>query len=146
MVLLLQSSFPGEENVKISQKSISPLFMISKSLIKCISPASEKQEVVEGNWLRGRMVLWEYPYVETVKIWYQSEDYACLLKFREGISIGSTYHVNHRWRDAGRQIQLKVILTREFLSLSDILVFSMKGSRYRKGNAKEKYFATFFLL
>ena len=29
--------------------------------------ASEKQQVVEGNWLRGRTVqLWEFPDVETV--------------------------------------------------------------------------------
>lgn len=29
--------------------------------------ASEKQQVVEDNWLRGRMVLWEFPDVETVQ-------------------------------------------------------------------------------
>ena len=51
--------------------------------------ASERQEVVEGNWLRGRTVLWEFPDVQTVKTWYQSEEYAPLLKLRLDISTGS---------------------------------------------------------
>ena len=51
--------------------------------------ASEKQEIVEGNWLRGRTVLWEFPDVETVKTWYKSEEYAPLLKLRLEISNGS---------------------------------------------------------
>jgi uncharacterized protein (DUF1330 family) len=51
--------------------------------------ASEKQQVVEGNWLRGRTVLWEFPDVETVQTWYQSDDYAPLLKLRKEISNDS---------------------------------------------------------
>jgi len=51
--------------------------------------ASEQQEAVEGNWLRGRTVLWEFPDVQTVKAWYQSEEYAPLLKLRLDISNGS---------------------------------------------------------
>jgi uncharacterized protein (DUF1330 family) len=51
--------------------------------------ASEKQQVVEGNWLRGRTVLWEFPDVETVQTWYQSDEYAPLLKLRLDISKGS---------------------------------------------------------
>ena len=51
--------------------------------------ASEKQQVVEGNWLRGRTLLWEFPDVETVQTWYQSEEYAPLLKLRLDISNGS---------------------------------------------------------
>ena len=51
--------------------------------------ASEKQQVVEGNWLRGRTALWEFPDVETVQTWYQSEDYAPLLKLRKEISNDS---------------------------------------------------------
>jgi len=50
---------------------------------------SEKQQVVEGNWLRGRTVLWEFPDVETEKTWYQLEDYASLLKLRKEISNDS---------------------------------------------------------
>jgi len=31
---------------------------------------SEKQQMGEGNWLRGLTVLWEFPDVETAKKWY----------------------------------------------------------------------------
>ena len=51
--------------------------------------ASEKQQVVEGNWLRGRTVLWEFPDVETAKTWYQSDEYAPLLILRQEISTAS---------------------------------------------------------
>ncbi len=48
--------------------------------------ASDMQHIVEGNWLRGRTVLWEFPDVETAKTWYHSEEYAPLLKLRQEIS------------------------------------------------------------
>jgi uncharacterized protein DUF1330 len=35
---------------------------------KKLLAASEKQQVVEGIWLRGRTVLWEFPDVETVNV------------------------------------------------------------------------------
>lgn len=50
---------------------------------------SDQQNIVEGAWLRGRTVLWEFPDVETAKIWYQSEEYAPLLKLRQEISNAS---------------------------------------------------------
>jgi len=50
---------------------------------------SDQQNIVEGAWLRERTVLWEFPDVETAKIWYQSEEYAPLLKLRQEISNAS---------------------------------------------------------
>ncbi|MDA0739302.1 MAG: DUF1330 domain-containing protein [Nitrospirae bacterium] len=44
---------------------------------------------MERNWLPGRTVLWEFPDVETVKTWDQSEEYGPLLKLRSDISDGS---------------------------------------------------------
>ena len=51
--------------------------------------ASDMQHIVEGNWLRGKTVLWEFPDVETAKTWYHSEAYAPLLKLRQEISNAS---------------------------------------------------------
>ena len=51
--------------------------------------ASDMPHIVEGNWLRGRAVLWEFPDAETAKTWYQSEEYAPLLKLRQEISTAS---------------------------------------------------------
>lgn len=51
--------------------------------------ASDMPHIVEGNWLRGRTVLWEFPDVEAAKTWYQSEEYAPLLKLRKEISTAS---------------------------------------------------------
>ena len=51
--------------------------------------ASDMPHIVEGNWLRGRSVLWEFPDVEAAKKWYQSEEYAPLLKLRKEISTAS---------------------------------------------------------
>jgi uncharacterized protein (DUF1330 family) len=50
---------------------------------------SDQQNIVEGAWLRGRTVLWKFPDVETAKTWYQSEEYAPLLKLRQEISNAS---------------------------------------------------------
>ena len=38
---------------------------------------------------KGAGCLWEFPDVETVKTWYQSEEYAPLLKLRKEISNNS---------------------------------------------------------
>ncbi len=51
--------------------------------------ASDSPHIVEGNWLRGRTVLWEFPDVETAKSWYRSDEYAPLLKLRQDISTAS---------------------------------------------------------
>jgi uncharacterized protein (DUF1330 family) len=51
--------------------------------------ASDMPHIVEGNWLRGRTILWEFPDVEAAKTWYQSEEYAPLLKLRKEISTAS---------------------------------------------------------
>ncbi len=51
--------------------------------------ASDMPHIVEGNWLRGRTVLWEFPDVEATKTWYHSEEYAPLLKLRQEISTAS---------------------------------------------------------
>ncbi|MDX1411338.1 MAG: DUF1330 domain-containing protein [Nitrospirales bacterium] len=51
--------------------------------------ASDLPHIVEGNWLRGRSVLWEFPDVEAAKMWYQSAEYAPLLKLRQEISTAS---------------------------------------------------------
>ena len=50
-----------------------------------MSAASEKQQVVEENWLQVRTVLWKFPDVETVQTWYQAEDYAPFLELRKEI-------------------------------------------------------------
>ena len=51
--------------------------------------ASDMPHIVEGNWLRGRVVLWEFPDAETAKTWYQSKEYAPLLQLRQEISTAS---------------------------------------------------------
>jgi uncharacterized protein (DUF1330 family) len=46
-------------------------------------------QTLEGNWTPGRVVILEFPDMESLKNWYHSEDYAPLIKLRQGASTGS---------------------------------------------------------
>jgi uncharacterized protein (DUF1330 family) len=44
--------------------------------------ASSEAKVVEGDWKPGRTVLLEFPTMEALKGWYESEEYRPLLELR----------------------------------------------------------------
>jgi len=41
-------------------------------------------ELKEGNWQPRRMVLLEFPDMDTARRWYDSEDYQSIIKYRNG--------------------------------------------------------------
>jgi len=99
----------GLGNVRKSSSSKAAAVLTHGAYIKYVSASGAKRQVCEpegqakarerrwwlfstfpeGNWLRGRTVRWEFPDVEMVQTWYQSEDYVPLLKLRKEISNDS---------------------------------------------------------
>jgi uncharacterized protein (DUF1330 family) len=46
-------------------------------------------EVLEGDWRPGRIVVLEFPDLDTAKAWYGSAEYGPLVKLRQSASTGS---------------------------------------------------------
>ena len=51
-------------------------------------------EVLEGAWQGSRVVLHEFPDMETLKRWYHSEEFKPLKEFRQTISKGNLVAVD----------------------------------------------------
>ena len=45
-------------------------------------------ETLEGDWRPGRVVVIEFPDMETARAWYRSKEYGPLVKLRQGASSG----------------------------------------------------------
>ena len=56
---------------------------------KQIAGGSEKYEVLEGAWEGPRVVVHEFPDMETLKRWYYSEEFRPLKEIRRSISEGN---------------------------------------------------------
>ena len=46
-------------------------------------------EVLEGEWPGPRMVVHEFPDMETQKRWYESDDFQPLIKIRQSVAKGN---------------------------------------------------------
>lgn len=51
-------------------------------------------EVLEGDWQPKRMVIIEFPSMDDLKAWYESEEYAPLKKIRQGVTISNIVAVD----------------------------------------------------
>ncbi len=50
-------------------------------------------EVAEGDWEPGRLVVIEFPSMEALRGWYESERYQAAIKIRQAASTGSIVFV-----------------------------------------------------
>ena len=46
-------------------------------------------EVIEGTWTGPRIVVHEFPDMETLKRWYDSDDFKPLIKLRQSLAKGN---------------------------------------------------------
>ena len=46
-------------------------------------------QVMEGAWLGSRIVVHEFPDMETLKRWYDSDDFKPLIKLRQSVAKGN---------------------------------------------------------
>ena len=46
-------------------------------------------EVVEGEWLGPRIVVHEFPDMDTLKRWYNSDEFKPLIKLRQSVAKGN---------------------------------------------------------
>ncbi len=54
-----------------------------------LAGGSENFEVLEGAWEGPRVVIHEFPDMESLKRWYNSEEFKPLIKIRQSISEGN---------------------------------------------------------
>ena len=54
-----------------------------------LAGASENFEVLEGAWKGPRVVIHEFPDMESLKRWYDSEEFKPLIEIRQSVSEGN---------------------------------------------------------